>query len=249
MAWKCDFDKARNVTAMFYPEECGKTYGELLEFLDGLTMPCACSPLHDSDVYTAGDVQKWIKRNVSEDGTIPEEVLKKGIPEVGQAKKVHVHLLLCAPGPWPAEKFKELFSDFCEIGYFQKVNSVSSLLRYFAHLDSPQKHQYNALDVHGFGGLDLSPLLKIDKVSSIETLLDVMDHIETRKVQYYHSLVGWAISTADIDTICCVTGRASFFANYFKSKTEEKIDKAKKKKAEEERAALENGCSSYYDGL
>lgn len=238
----CDFDKARNVTFLAYLKDNGKTYGELLEFLDGLQMPCACSPVHDADTYTAGDIVKWYKRNCNPDGTLPEE-LRGGIPTEGQAKKEHVHVLLCAPGPWPADKFEDLVSEFVPVSYFQKVNSTSSLLRYFAHLDSPQKHQYNALEIHGFGGIDLSPLLKTDKVTSIETLLDVMDHIVTRKVEYYHSLVGWAISTGDIDTICCVTGRASFFANYFKSQTDEKIAKQKRKEAEEKRAAMENGCS------
>lgn len=224
-----NFDKARNVTCMYYLTE-DKTYGALLEFLDGLQIPAACSPIHDADKYTAEDVNKWVRHHMDENGNIPKEVLEKGIPEVGQAKKKHVHVMLCANGPMTPEYWTRLVEDFFTPGYWQKVNSVPTLLRYFAHLDSPQKTQYSPLGIHGFGGLDMSPLLKMSKVNNIETILDILDYVIANDVKHYNRLVRWAIGTGDIDTIACVTGRASFFANYFKSAADERAEKAKKEK-------------------
>lgn len=224
-----NFDKARNVMCMFYPTE-EKTYGELLEFLDCLVIPAACSPIHDKDTYTAEDVNKWVRHHMDEKGNIAKEVLEKGIPEVGQAKKKHVHVMFCGNGPMTADYWSKLVEPFMQIHYWEKVNSVPSMLRYFAHLDSPQKAQYSALDIHGFGGLDLSPLMKVSKVSNVETILDILDYVITNGVRHYNRLVKWSISTGDIETIACVTGRASFWANYFKADADERAEKAKKEK-------------------
>lgn len=234
-----DFTKARNVTCLVYLDDCGHTYGELLEFLDELHMPCVCSPLHDADTYTKADVKKWIARHTDKHGKLDEKAIKDGIPEVDQAKKQHVHVMLSAPGPMTPEWYQELFSEFCEVGYWQKVNSTASLVRYFAHLDQPDKHQYSALEIHGFGGFDLSPLLKTNKFNNIETLLDILDYVITNKIRHYNKLVRWAVSTGDIDTIACVTGRASFFANYFQAASQER-----KEKREREKRLRENACSA-----
>lgn len=231
-----NFDKARNVAFLCYLDDWGKSYGELLEFLDDLHMPCACSPVHNADKFTAGDVNKWIRKHTDSEGRLDRAAIESGMPEVGQAKKKHVHVMLCAPGPWTPDKFLDTVKDFYPINYFEKVNSVPSMLRYFAHMDSPEKTPYSCLEIHGFGGLDMTPLLKTDKLSGLEILLDVMDYILKKDVRHYNRLVRWAISTGDIDTIACVTGRASFFANYFKSASDERRDKKEREKKLKEMA-------------
>lgn len=233
-----DFDKARNVMGIFYPSS-EKTYGAFLEFLEELHVPAACSPVHDKDEYTPGDVQKWIKRHTDSDGNIDMEAIEKGMPKVGQCKKPHVHFMICANGPQTPQWFYDRISEFFDISYIEKVNSVSAMLRYFAHLDSPMKHQYSALEVHGFGGFDLSPLLKQKAVTSIETLLDVMDFIAREKITRYNQLVKWSMTTGDMDTIACVTGRASYFSAYFRAEFEEKEAKRKR----EEALSKQNECS------
>lgn len=241
-----NFDKARNVTCNVYLKDWDKTYGELMEYLDDLHIPCACSPIHDKDTYTQADVNKWVKAHLDKNtGEIAEEALKAGIPAVGGQKKEHVHVLLCAHGPMTVEWWEKKFEDFHHIGYWQQVNSVPSLLRYFAHMDSPEKHQYSCLEVHGFGGIDLSPLLKTSKVSNISTLLDVMDYMMQNKVKHYSQLVKWAISTADMDTISCVTGRASFFANYFKSETDQRRERMLKEEMVKSDPALQALIDKY----
>lgn len=233
MAVYSNFDKARNVTFLAYLKDWGKSYGELLEFLDGLHMPCCCSPEHDADTFTEEDVRKWVASHTDKDtGRVSEEAIKAGIPQVGQQKKDHVHVLLCANGPMTAPYFADLISDFHEVTSFQKVNSVPSMIRYFAHMDSPEKHQYSPLQIHGFGGLDLSPIMKTSKVSNLTVLLDVLDYMMANDIRHYNKLVKWALSTGDIDTISCVTGRASFFANYFKAQSDERREKLEKKERE-----------------
>lgn len=239
-----NFDKVRNVTALFYLEDWGKTYGELLAWLDDLHMPCCCSPVHDKDTFTAEDVHKWVSGHTDkETGKVSEDAIKDGLPVEGQHKKSHVHVLLTAHGPMTAEWWEQKFEGFHEVGFWQAVNSVPSMMRYFAHMDSPEKHQYNAMEIHGFGGIDLSPLLKTSKVSNLFTLLDVMDHMMKNDVRHYNHLVRWALSTGDVDTIACVTGRASFFANYFHAEYEERREKLLKDEIRRQ-AAKELGDNS-----
>lgn len=238
------FDKARNVTAVIYQEDL-PSYGALLEHLDSLHIPCAVSPLHDRDTYTEKDVAKYVNSYTDKDtGKVAEEAIKAGLPSVGQNKKAHYHVLLRYPGPVDAQRCTDDFAELVAIrpAAWQKVGNVDSMLRYFAHLDSPEKTRYSALEVKGFGGIDLSALLRTSKVSNISVLLDVMDYMISHDIRHYNRLVRWALSTADMDTISCVTGRASFFANYFKSASDERKEKAERlKKKEIEKASVELG--------
>lgn len=227
----CDFDKARNVMCLFYPSE-DVTYGMLLAALADMKMPCACSPLHDADKFTELDVKKWVANHTDKKtGQIADEAIKAGLPVEGQHKKPHVHVLFCASGPMQAKWFQaELAKRGILITYFEKVNSVPSMLRYFAHLDNPEKHAYNPLDIHGFGGIDLSPLSKISKLSNTQKLLEVMHFIRENGIEHYNRLFDWAESTGDIDLINCVSGRNNFFSGYLRAAREERIEKAEREK-------------------
>ena len=172
-------EKARNVTATIYAEDIS-SYGALLEYLDGLHIPCALSPLHDADTFTERDIKKWVTRHTDkESGEVAKDAILAGMPTVGQHKKSHYHVLLRYPGPVDAQRCSNDFADLVTIRpqAWQKVGNVDSMLRYFAHLDSPEKTRYNALDIKGFGGIDLSALLRTSKVSNISVLLDVMDYM------------------------------------------------------------------------
>ena len=234
----CDFSKARNVGGLFYPSD-DYTYGRFLEFLDGLQMPCCCSMIHDADKYTARDVEKWIDSHTDKDtGKLNDWALEQGIPDEGQHKKAHVHFMLCANGPmqpkWFAEKIAPI-AEHCS-NFFISINSVGSTMRYYAHMDTPEKHQYSPLDIHSFGGLDMSPLLKTTKLTNLEVLIKVMDTIVDMGIRHYCILVRWALSTGDVDILSNVTGRASFYANYFKSCHEEEEERRAKEEKERKEA-------------
>lgn len=231
MAVYADFDKARNAMCMFYPnDDC--TYGDLLSALSDMKMRCCCSPVHDKDTFTAQDVKKWISAHTDKKtGKIADEAVKAGLPIEGQHKKAHVHVMVCADGPQQPVWFqKEFAKRGINVTYFEKVNSIGSMMRYFAHLDNPEKARYSAFDIHGFGGIDLSPLSKVTKVSNTITLLEVMDYAEQNSITSYSKLVRWARDTGDIDIFNCVTGRHGVFVALFQSEREDKKREYEKKK-------------------
>lgn len=243
-----DFSKARNVGGLFYPSD-DFTYGDFLAFLDGLQMPACCSMIHDKDKYTKEDIRKWVDRHTDkETGKLNEWALKEGIPEEGQHKKKHVHFMLCANGPMQPKWFLEKIApvqEYCS-NYFINVNSVGSMMRYYAHMDTEEKYQYSPLDIHSFGGLDMSPLLKTTKLSNLQVLVKVMDNILENGFRHYCQLVQWALNLGDVDVLSNVAGRASFYANYFKSLHDwEEEKRAKEKKDKEEREAREIDALDY----
>lgn len=208
--------KAKNVTCIMYLEDWGKTYGELLEFLSDWPYKCACSPVHDKDKYSGYQAQKWIADHMV-NGELPQEVIDAGIPKEGQLKKPHVHVMVIGSGPRYADFWAQEFARFHEVNYFEAVRDPDKLLRYFAHMDNPEKAQYSCLDIHGFGGMDLGALMSNDDTSKLQTLIEVMEYVFECNIMHYNKLVRYAFSTGDLDWIACVSGRASFFVNFFKS--------------------------------
>lgn len=240
--------KARNVAIIVWLEELerlGKSYYDFLGFLQGLNIQCVASPLHDRDKYTAEDVRKWVKRKESEVGAdklydsesgelMPE--WEKVAPKVGDSKKVHIHVMCKFAGVRTAEYLSTLFADFgLEIGQWrwEKVEHVESMMRYFAHLDQPDKAEYSPFDVVGFGGIDMSCLVRTDTNSRLKTLVEVQGYIKDRNVKNYHTLCDWAFGLRDLEVINCVTGRASYFTGYFKSKHDAEMARMAAKKAAE----------------
>lgn len=212
--------KRANVTCIMYLEDWGLTYGELLDFLASLQIECACSPIHDRDKFSTWDVNNWIADHMV-NGKVTNEALTEGVPQEDQNKKTHVHVLFCGEGPRPVDWWARLVEPFHEVNYFQAVKSKDSLIRYFAHLDNPEKAQYNPREIHFFGGLDTSALDKTSDIRKADVFIDVMEWIFASHCRSYSQLLKKAVSSRNYDVIACVKGSATVFGLYFKSEADE----------------------------
>lgn len=96
-----------------------------IEILQGEFISFAVSPLHCDDVNPDGEV-----------------------------KKEHYHVLLCFEGN---KSYKQIL-EICNLvnGTIpQIVKNCRAMIRYFCHLDNPDKAQYPLSDILVFGGLDV----------------------------------------------------------------------------------------------
>ena len=76
----------------------------------------------------------------------------------GEVKKSHWHVVLAFDGPKSYEQVSELLSPLnCPAP--QKCHSLKGAVRYFAHLDNPEKHQYSTSEIIGHGGFDVAAAL------------------------------------------------------------------------------------------
>ena len=60
-------EKVRNVVCLIYLEDLekvGKTYFDLLGYLDHIHVVAVCSPLHDRDTFSPEDVLDWCLRHI-----------------------------------------------------------------------------------------------------------------------------------------------------------------------------------------
>ena len=120
------------------------------DVLDEYHVPWACSPLHDGD------------KN----------------PD-GEQKKPHWHCVMVFEGKKCYQQVLELIKPLnCTIP--QKVQSMKGMLRYFCHLDNPEKEQYNLSDIEYHGGFDGGAYLSPSSSQRYNMIRDMMVFIKER---------------------------------------------------------------------
>lgn len=113
------------------------------ELLGEMMIPWACSPLHDKDVNADGE-----------------------------AKKPHYHLLLSFRSVKTYEQVKE-FTDKLNAPAPQECKDTRGLVRYFLHLDNPEKAHYERSQILAGGGFDVENALQATATEE-EAILDEM---------------------------------------------------------------------------
>lgn len=130
--------------------------------LDAMAIPWAESPLHDQDI--GGD---------------------------GNPKKPHYHLLFAFDGKKSFEQVKEI-TDMLHAPIPQRVASAKGCIRYMAHLDNPDKHQYSTADIIGHGGLDVGHYLKATAATRYQAIRDMMDYVAENDIIEMEDLLLYA---------------------------------------------------------
>lgn len=229
-------EKVRNAIVLIYIEDlerCGATYGALLAYLDSLHMECCVSPVHDRDCFTADDVWSWCERHIDPDTGDLDMNYVDAAPYVGKHKKPHAHLLIKLPSQKSAKELSELMSGIVELrpSLWEKCISVPGSMRYWAHMDSPEKAQYSPMGIHGFGGIDMSPLMRTNEVKAVELSKAVHDMVSLHGCKYFHELVDLAYEVGDSELVSYLRGQGSFWANYMRSRSEKRRDDWARKQA------------------
>lgn len=102
-------------------------------------------------------------------------------PGTGELKKEHWHVLVMFEGKKSHEQVAELIKPLKGPSP-QMVPSVKGLVRYMAHLDNPEKAQYNKSEIIGHGGADVMELLKPSSASRYELLREMMNYIRENHI-------------------------------------------------------------------
>lgn len=127
------------------------------EILGDLMTPYAISPLHDKD------------KNAD-----------------GEPKKPHWHILLSFHSVKSYEQIKEI-TDKLNGPVPQPCRDTRGMVRYFCHLDNPEKYQYDRKDIWAGGGFDLDNALKATATEENE-IIDKLEALvyEMQITEYYH---------------------------------------------------------------
>lgn len=110
----------------------------------------------------------------------------------GEKKKPHWHILLAYDGMKSFDQVREL----CEkLGapIPQKCASARGLVRYMAHMDNPEKVQYDKSLIFGHGGIDVAELLKPTSSSRYQSIKEMIEFVKEADVVEFLDLIDYAM--------------------------------------------------------
>lgn len=143
--------RARAWVAIGYEESLVEGW---LEVLRNMLVECLVSPLHDKDL----------------------------LPN-GEPKKPHWHIVVSFKNPTTYESACEVFNRIGAVVPPERearVRDFTQMARYICHLDQPEKHRYDPMDVISIGSIDYMQLVMNanDEENMLDEIFDAMD-------QYY----------------------------------------------------------------
>lgn len=110
----------------------------------------------------------------------------------GEVKKAHWHILLLYEGKKSYEQIEEITKRL-NATIPQKVANSKGLTRYMAHLDNPDKHQYDKASIIGHGGADVADLLRPTSADRYKIIKEMCDHIRQNRVTEFSEMMYYAM--------------------------------------------------------
>lgn len=157
--------------------------------LDSYHVPWIESPLHDADVN--GDDSE---------------------------KKAHRHVLIMFDGKKSYEQIKEI-TDSLNAPIPQKCANAVGLVRYMAHLDNPEKHQYSPLEIVGHCGADVQAYLRPTSGARHALLQEMIVYIEANDIREFSDLTLYAMQERSEDWFPILADNSTVFIDrYIKSR-------------------------------
>lgn len=133
------------------------------EIISELRTPWIESPLHDKDVNADGEI-----------------------------KKPHWHVMMMFPGNKSFNQIESLTKKL-NAPAPQKVANAKGMVRYFAHMDNPEKYQYSKSDIVAHCGADLSELLEVTKTERYTLIREMMEFVNENGIIEMKDLLDYAM--------------------------------------------------------
>lgn len=152
---------------IIYPDSWPTDYKEIIA---SWHIPCCLSPLHDADKN--GDETE---------------------------KKPHRHILINF-GSGKKKSFDQLLINYCTSlhGSFPiAIDSERGMIRYFVHIDNPEKAQYEIENIECFSGYDCSEFFKPSASLANSIMNDIKKFIIDNEISEFRDLQVYAMEYPD----------------------------------------------------
>lgn len=153
-------------------------------------LACAVSPLHDSDVQA--------------DGKTP--------------KKPHFHNILIFNGPTSFNVVKRISKDLLNGTLPIPLECPRGYYRYFTHLDSPDKYQYDAKAITHINGFDVGDFLDMTKSEVLEIKKRLLELIIENDFLEYWDFMEYLLFNGSSDEFDIASTNTIFFNSALKSR-------------------------------
>lgn len=157
-------------TGLFYPDSAPPEWRDMLSEEHQKVW---VSPLHDNDVWTAADEKK------------------DKAHKAGTAKKAHYHYIAEYEVQVDRDTFLKDFAFLNGPTNVKAVKSLRSMVRYLAHLDDPQKAQYDKADILTFGGAEVDLVEQLGSHERHEALRAMRKFIKENRITDYCDFVDY----------------------------------------------------------
>lgn len=111
----------------------------------------------------------------------------------GEVKKAHWHIVLAFDGPKSYEQVLEILAPL-NGPIPQRCHSLKGAVRYFAHLDNPEKHQYSVSDIVAHGGFDVTAALAPSASERYDIIAEMVEFVKTEGITEYQDLMDYAMT-------------------------------------------------------
>lgn len=141
----------------------------------------------------------------------------KDINADGTPKKKHKHVALCFDGKKSFEQIKAI-TDSVNSPIPKRVQDLKGLVRYMAHLDNPEKVQYDIGGIIGHGGSDVANLLRPTSSQRYEIIRDMIAYVKQNGVTEFQDLMDYAAAEHFDDWFPLLCDNSAFvLGQYIKS--------------------------------
>lgn len=135
----------------------------------------------------------------------------------GQPKKAHIHILLLFGGVKSYEQVCEI-TDSLNQPIPQRCHNAKAMVRYMAHLDNPEKAQYDPSKIIPHGGVDLAELLRPSSSERYTLIREMIDYVRSAGVTEFQDLMDYASSERFDDWFPLLCDSSSYvIGQYIKS--------------------------------
>lgn len=177
--------KKRHWAFVCYPESAPSDW---LNRLQDSGLPCAVSPLHDSDV-----------------------------DPTGAPKKAHYHVILSYSGPTTFSAVSSL-TDSLSQPIPQPLESVKGYYRYFTHADNPDKAQYDPSGIRLLNGFNISDYAELTTSELRLIRGRIIDLIRALDFTEYSALIDYLYDSGLTDEFDFACNHTLMFDRYLGSR-------------------------------
>lgn len=137
--------------------------------------------------------------------------------ETGEVKKPHWHIVLNFDSVKTPDQVKKLIEPLNSTIPII-LNSVKGMVRYFAHLDNPEKYQYPVDQIIGHGGMDVADLLRLSASARYSVIRKICEYVAAADITEFYQLMDYAADYHSEDWYPVLCDSASYVVNqYIKS--------------------------------
>lgn len=144
----------------------------------------------------------------------------------GVVKKSHWHILLIFDSVKDFKQVQEI-TESLNAPIPQKAASAKALVRYMAHLDNPDKFQYDKGLIIGHGGADVADLLRPSASDRYVLISEMLDYVEEYSITEFCDLMDFARRNRFEDWFPLLCDSSAYIINQHIKSKRYKLDRQK----------------------